>query len=67
MRKYQDSRFTTSKFNSTCAGCHRPIRKGTEIVYVPGDGKVYHPECDGGIMDGLRAEKSMDAYGTDIY
>ena len=69
MRKlrYSDPYRTDARFNSICTGCGKTITKGTPIVYVPNEKKAYHIDCDGGIMRGLQAERSMDQYGTDIY
>lgn len=66
-RYYKDPYTTQARFTSNCAKCGHPIPKGTYIVYVPNEKKAYHTECGADIMDGLRAERSMDAYGTDIY
>lgn len=64
---YCDPYQTTAKFNSKCASCKEVIPKGVNIVYDPNEKKAYHLACGQDIMDGLRAEKSMDEFGTDIY
>ena len=66
-KRYQDPYKTDARFNSTCAKCGKEIKKGARIVYVPNERKAYHEECAEDIMQGLRAERSMDQYGTDIY
>lgn len=35
-----------SKFNSVCAGCGKPIEKGTNIAYDPSTKKAYHLACE---------------------
>jgi hypothetical protein len=67
MKHYQDPYQTKARFESKCAKCKETIPKGINIVYVPNDKKAYHLECGQDILDGLRAEKSMDEFGTDIY
>jgi len=67
MKHYADPYQTKARFNSKCAKCGHEILKGINIIYVPDERKAYHLECGNDIMQGLRAEKSMDRYGTDIY
>lgn len=66
-RRYQDPYRTEARFNSNCATCKKPIKKGEKIVYCPNDREAHHEECGSGIMRGLQSERSMDQYGTDIY
>ena len=66
-KRSRDPYITKARFESKCAKCNVRIPKGINIVYVPNEQKVYHLECGNDIMNGLRAEKSMDQYGTDIY
>ena len=69
MKRYSDPYRTTAKFNSKCSHCGKPIKKADPIVYDKNKGKVYCGNCEAGdeIMNGLRAEKSMEQYGTDIF
>jgi hypothetical protein len=69
MSRYSDPYRTTAKFNSKCSNCGKPIKKADPIVYDKYKGKVYCDKCEAGeqIMEGLSRERSMDAYGTDIY
>ena len=62
--KYQDPYQTTARFSSKCAKCGQEIPKGINIIYVPNERKAYHLDCGNDNMEGLRAEKSMDQYGT---
>jgi len=40
-----DPRQITAKFNSTCAQCHCPIKKGDDIYYWPNSQKAYCSSC----------------------
>jgi len=60
---------TTARFNSVCSGCGKKIKKGDPIVYDRYRKLVFCLDgCGEGesILKGVRAEKSMDQFGTDI-
>jgi len=61
---------TTARFKSACSGCSKTINKGDQIVYDKYRKLVFCLNgCGEGesILQGVRAEKSFDQYGTDIY
>ena len=65
--RYSEPYETTAKFNSSCSSCKKQIKKGDAIVYDKYRGKVYCSACGDEVMQGVRAERSMEQYGTDIY
>ena len=68
-KKFSDPYYTTAKFDSYCSSCKKEIKKGKPIVYDKMRSLVYcdAENCGESVMRSVRAEKSMDQYGTDIY
>ena len=72
MKRYSDPYYTTARFNSNCSVYGKAIKTDDSIIYDKYHKMVYclsntDPDCGSEVMRGLRAEKSMDQYGTDIY
>lgn len=48
-----DPYWTCARFDSTCSGCKRPVRKGHRIFFYPKDKSVFCSEC------GKKAERDF--------
>jgi hypothetical protein len=69
MRRFSDPYSTIARFPSRCSisSCQAKINKGDSIVYDKMRGLVYCRLCGEPVLDNVRAEKSMEQYGTDIF
>lgn len=69
LRAYADPYRTVARFSSVCCvtSCQAKIKAGDSIVYDRDRKKVYCIHCGAEILDNIRAEKSMEQYGTDIF
>jgi transposase len=61
-----DPFWMNAKFSSKCS-CGKQISKGDKIYYYPNGRTAVCESCGKQGERDLRAEMSMDSYGTDIY
>ncbi len=62
----RDPRWIVAKFSSACS-CGKQIKRGDSIYYYPATRSAVCESC-GKVGDrNLRAEISMETYGTDIF
>ena len=62
----RDPRWISAKFNSVC-DCGSQIKRGERIYYYPATRTAVCEKCGKIGEISLRAEVSMDQYGTDIF
>jgi len=73
MKNYiKDPYKTSAFFNCKCSNCGKDIKRGESIVYDKYRKLVYclhktATDCGSELLQSIRAEKSMDEFGTDIY
>jgi len=62
----RDPYWTTARYRSICPQCGDTIRQGARIFYYPRDkAALCGGACGEAGAAALRAEKSMDRFGTD--
>ena len=66
-KDFSDPYRTIARFDSTCSVCHKIIKKDDPIVYDRMRRLVYCADCGYSVIQGVKAERSMEQYGTDIY